>query len=630
MRNWNELSMAEKADVMKLAIEGGVYDLDSIRNGYNKFAEGGGMEESMNTIPEDYAPLASPTWQPAINKMKQDSYKSNVEDFAYRVQKMHPEITQQQGEEAYKSVPIIASDSRRGRELGKYVFGDESGYGQRIMLYPNRMKEDQSVGGLTKEDQLGSAMGHETNHLYVHTLLGDNHTDEEKALLDAAYPDDLFHVPEGGNIYDEKRAYNMQVRNALSKTYGNVVGADYDKATKKMKPNDVMWNYSQLGSGYMSDYQKVKQKYKKGSKWDQNQVDAILKATKDVAYNPTVNPYEYGEGVNYAALGGPIVEAAMNEYKNGGGIHIAPSKKGTFTAAAKKHGKSVQAFASQVLAHPENYSPAMRKKANFARNAAKWKHEEGGNLYPGGGFLGLMPAMPGIIATKEGKEFLSKAYHGIKQFIGLEDTEEKLRKKRNADRYATSGYIGGEPRDTRQKYFDVDKEFTDSVNSISKRYGLNPSIVASRIAEEGPIDQAIIAYNDENNVGTQGQVLSDNGKGTYGPLWGLDDFYTRVTNNDVRVTTTAPYTYKKQNFINEQDRTTESITSPQWWFGIEATAAEMKARRDKLKKNNPWMTNQQLDAATAMSFNYGESGVQKHINSKKPIPKRFNPYIKTK
>ena len=74
------------------------------------------------------------------------------------------------------------------------------------------------------------------------------------------------------------------------------------------------------------------------------------------------------------------IRDAYNMYANGGGIHIAPSKRGTFTAAAKKHGKSVQAFAAQVLAHPENYSPEMRKKANFARNAAKWKHELGGPL----------------------------------------------------------------------------------------------------------------------------------------------------------------------------------------------------------------------------------------------------------
>lgn len=60
------------------------------------------------------------------------------------------------------------------------------------------------------------------------------------------------------------------------------------------------------------------------------------------------------------------------DFKNGGSIHIDPSKKGTFTAAASKHNMSVQEFASRVLRNKENYSPAMVKKANFARNASKW------------------------------------------------------------------------------------------------------------------------------------------------------------------------------------------------------------------------------------------------------------------
>lgn len=67
-------------------------------------------------------------------------------------------------------------------------------------------------------------------------------------------------------------------------------------------------------------------------------------------------------------------------YAEGGSIHISPSKKGTFTAAAKKHGKSVQAFASQVLANKDNYSPAMVKKANFARNFGRRKRAYGGYL----------------------------------------------------------------------------------------------------------------------------------------------------------------------------------------------------------------------------------------------------------
>ena len=74
----------------------------------------------------------------------------------------------------------------------------------------------------------------------------------------------------------------------------------------------------------------------------------------------------------------------LNTFAEGGKIHIKPSKRGTFTAAAKKHGKSVQSFASQVLANKEDYSPAMVKKANFARNAAKWKHALGGELNTNG------------------------------------------------------------------------------------------------------------------------------------------------------------------------------------------------------------------------------------------------------
>lgn len=92
---------------------------------------------------------------------------------------------------------------------------------------------------------------------------------------------------------------------------------------------------------------------------------------------------------HYAAYGGPLtmrytgtMSPFGNTFDKGGKIHIhiKPSKRGTFTAAAKKHGKSVQAFASQVLANKENYSPAMVKKANFARNFGGRKRAYGGFL----------------------------------------------------------------------------------------------------------------------------------------------------------------------------------------------------------------------------------------------------------
>ena len=63
-------------------------------------------------------------------------------------------------------------------------------------------------------------------------------------------------------------------------------------------------------------------------------------------------------------------------YKNGKDpIHIKESKRGTFTKAAKSHKASVQGFASKVLnALKGKYSAAMKKKAVFAQNAAKFKH----------------------------------------------------------------------------------------------------------------------------------------------------------------------------------------------------------------------------------------------------------------
>ena len=72
----------------------------------------------------------------------------------------------------------------------------------------------------------------------------------------------------------------------------------------------------------------------------------------------------------------PIEDIKMSS----GGIYIKPSKKGTFTAAAKKRGMEVQEFASKVMENKEDYSSAMVKKANFAKNAAKWKHKTGGKL----------------------------------------------------------------------------------------------------------------------------------------------------------------------------------------------------------------------------------------------------------
>ncbi len=63
----------------------------------------------------------------------------------------------------------------------------------------------------------------------------------------------------------------------------------------------------------------------------------------------------------------------VSELKSGGTIHIKPENKGKFTATKKRTGKT-----TEELAHSKN--PLTRKRAQFALNARKWKHQMGGVL----------------------------------------------------------------------------------------------------------------------------------------------------------------------------------------------------------------------------------------------------------
>lgn len=76
----------------------------------------------------------------------------------------------------------------------------------------------------------------------------------------------------------------------------------------------------------------------------------------------------------------PFTVGEDRGFKSGGGIHIKPENKGKFTAFAKRKGMGVQEAARHVLANKDKYSSTQVKRANFARNASKWKHQEGGDV----------------------------------------------------------------------------------------------------------------------------------------------------------------------------------------------------------------------------------------------------------
>lgn len=207
-----------------------------------------------------------------------------------------------------------------------------------------------------------------------------------------------------------------------------------------------------------------------------------------------------------------------------------------------------------------------------------------------------------------------------------EQEEFKDRNNYNDDgskKYQAGGkrrYIGGNTNEARQKYFDTDKEFTDSVKVIAKRYNINPNLLASRMAKEGPIDKAINYYNDTNGKFDRREV--------HGMDWGLDD--TGDNLNEGIITLKEPYlNYYDEEFFNEKDRKVNSVYSPDWNFGISATAAELKYRRDEMKKRFPNLSDEQLDAATSAAFNRGIYGAIKYIKQGKDL-NEYSPFINIK
>lgn len=207
-----------------------------------------------------------------------------------------------------------------------------------------------------------------------------------------------------------------------------------------------------------------------------------------------------------------------------------------------------------------------------------------------------------------------------------EQEEFKDRNNFNDDgskKYQNGGkrrYIGGSTNEARQKYFDTDKELTDSVKVIAKRYNINPNLLASRMAKEGPIDKAINYYNDTNGKFDRREV--------HGSDWGLDDTGNNL--NEGIITLKEPYlSYYDEEFFNEKGREVNSVYSPNWNFGISATAAELEYRRNEMKKRFPNLSDEQLDAAASAAFNRGMYGATKYIKQGRDL-NEYSPFINIK
>ena len=83
------------------------------------------------------------------------------------------------------------------------------------------------------------------------------------------------------------------------------------------------------------------------------------------------------------------------------GIHIKEENRGKFTASAKAAGESVQEHAHNVVKDP-NATTLQKRRAQFAINATKFKHEEGAKIHKPDGHRSILDN--GWISTKQLKK----------------------------------------------------------------------------------------------------------------------------------------------------------------------------------------------------------------------------------
>ena len=185
---------------------------------------------------------------------------------------------------------------------------------------------------------------------------------------------------------------------------------------------------------------------------------------------------------------------ALQMKAEGGNIYIKPSKRGTFTEAAKKRGMGVQEFTSKVLANKDDYSTAMVKKANFARNAAKW-HAMGGPLSSYGTDWTTGLNVVGNGGTHEQNPFegvpMGIAPDGQPNLVEQDETilngeyvfSDRLKiSKKMLDKYNLPAKYEGKSYAEVSK--ELNKEFEERPNDPISKKGADDSMSKLRMAQE--------------------------------------------------------------------------------------------------------------------------------------------------
>ncbi len=151
-------------------------------------------------------------------------------------------------------------------------------------------------------------------------------------------------------------------------------------------------------------------------------------------------------------------------------------------------------------------------------------------------------------------------------------------------------------------------------------------MLASRVSKEGAIDQAIKEYNESG-----GKKLLSKDPSTVNSFgsWGLDTSYDDVKGKQIKILEPWIDTNQYRTWINEKYQEVNALSNLKWSDALSVTAAILKSRRDAIKRSNPNLSEEELDAAAAAAFNLGTSKTKKFIKTKgTEFLSAYKPHIK--
>lgn len=347
-KTWDNLSMAEKSDMMRVAIENGITTLPEIRKAYNEFAEGGGVDTINIYETGGYKP--SESIKSRIAQYEGKAMTGAKDPISGKWGKNNSFEIEAKG--FYKALPVsireqVLSNPELADSLYSYSYNVGAGNFKKRVV-PALERYYAGIGSVKDiEDSMWAT--HDSKLRGLQRRRAEEKVGVRNALMGETMPlSQTEEVP-------EFTPFNPQAFSAFMGVDGNYGNYAAPQAVETQEP---------LVQAAME------------SAYSPEQIEREERAQGLRNLRLAMSIMRGNENYGNSSLWDTVGLLAGSQYKNGGKIYIKPKNRGKFTALKKRTGHSATWF-------KEHGTPVQKKMATFALNAKKWKHGLGGNLFSG-------------------------------------------------------------------------------------------------------------------------------------------------------------------------------------------------------------------------------------------------------